>query len=144
RKLPVLTHDEIGELAIAFNRMGKQLNFHINALRQEKEQLSSIVNSMADGVVTMTREGKIVVINPPAEQFIQDWYFENSISYEENENKLPDDLKQTVEKVIEEEQEVLQELNLQGRDWVMIMTPLYDNAYIRGAVAVIRDMTEER
>src|SRR5690625_1216678 len=49
-KVPILTHDEIGELAIAFNRMGRQLKFHINALRQEKEQLSSILSSMADGV----------------------------------------------------------------------------------------------
>src|SRR5699024_8545728 len=49
-KVPILTHDEIGELAIAFNRMGRQLNFHINALRQEKEQLSGILSSMADGV----------------------------------------------------------------------------------------------
>src|SRR5699024_11051715 len=40
-KVPILTHDEIGELAIAFNRMGRQLNFHINALSQEKEQLFS-------------------------------------------------------------------------------------------------------
>ena len=43
-----------------------------------------------------------------------------------------------------DEKEILQELNIQGRDWVMIMTPLYDNSYVRGAVAVIRDMTEER
>src|SRR5699024_9620530 len=35
-KIPVLTHDEIGELAITFNRMAKQLHFHMNALRQEK------------------------------------------------------------------------------------------------------------
>ncbi|MEI3604705.1 ATP-binding protein [Pseudogracilibacillus sp. SE30717A] len=143
-KLPVLTHDEIGELAIAFNRMGKQLNFHINALRQEKEQLTSIVNSMADGVITLTREGKIIVINPPAEQFIQDWYFENNVRFDEYEDQLPDDLQLILQKVIKEEKEVLQELNLQGRDWVMIMTPLYDNSYVRGAVAVIRDMTEER
>src|SRR5690625_5285136 len=92
-KLPVLTHDEIGELAIAFNRMGKQLNFHINALRQEKEQLSSIVNSMADGVITLTRKGQIIVINPPAQQFIQDWYFENNIRFDERDNQLPDELK---------------------------------------------------
>src|SRR5699024_5556998 len=39
-KLPVLTNDEIGDLAIAFNHMGEELHFHINALRQEKEQLS--------------------------------------------------------------------------------------------------------
>src|SRR5699024_11906016 len=29
-------------------------------------------------------------------------------------------------------------------DWVMIMTPLYDQSFVRGAVAVMRDMTEER
>src|SRR5699024_5728651 len=42
------------------------------------------------------------------------------------------------------EKEVLREVTLQGRSWVMIMTPLYDGSYVRGAVAVIRDMTEER
>lgn len=143
-KLPVLTHDEIGELAIAFNRMGKELHYHIHALRQEKEQLSSIVNSMADGVMTLTREGKIIVINPPAEQFIQDWFFENNMDFFETKQQLPEGLELILQKVIQEEKEVLQELSIQGRDWVMIMTPLYDNSYIRGAVAVIRDMTEER
>src|SRR5690625_5137825 len=87
-KLPVLTHDEIGELATAFNRMGKHLNFHINALRQEKEQLTSIVNSMADGVITLTRKGQIIVINPPAQQFIQDWYFENNIRFDEDRKSV--------------------------------------------------------
>src|SRR5699024_6692317 len=49
-----------------------------------------------------------------------------------------------LQNIIKEEKEELQELNLQGRDWVMIMTPLYDNNFVRGAVAVMRDMTEER
>src|SRR5690625_7958776 len=71
-KVPILTHDEIGELALAFNRMGRQLKFHINALRQEKEQLSSIVNSMADGVITMNRNGDMIVTNGPADKFIED------------------------------------------------------------------------
>ncbi len=63
-KVPVLTRDEIGDLAIEFNRMGNQLNYHIQALRQEKEQLSSIVSSMADGVFTLNRDGEIIVMNP--------------------------------------------------------------------------------
>ncbi|MFP3360908.1 HAMP domain-containing protein, partial [Planococcus sp. SIMBA_143] len=46
-KVPILTKDEIGELATGFNQMGRQLKFHINALSQEKEQLSSILSSMA-------------------------------------------------------------------------------------------------
>ncbi|HLS66640.1 MAG TPA: ATP-binding protein [Pseudogracilibacillus sp.] len=143
-KVPVLTNDEIGELAITFNRMGKQLDFHINALRQEKEQLTSIVNSMADGVITVTRDGEIILSNPPSEQFLQDCYLECNMPIESNIRYLPHNLARVLEKVIEEENEAYQELNMQGRDWVMIMTPLYDNSYIRGAVAVIRDMTEER
>ncbi len=35
-------------------------------------------------------------------------------------------------------------MTIQGREWVIIATPLYDDAAIRGAVAVVRDMTQER
>jgi len=143
-KLPVLTNDEIGALARAFNRMGQQLHVSMDALRHEKEQMTSIVNSMADGVITLTREGEIIVINPPAKQFIVDWCFENNIEFNNYNDQLPNELKLILQKIIDNEKEVLQELNLQGRDWVTIMTPLYDNSYVRGAVAVIRDMTEER
>lgn len=143
-KVPILTHDEIGELAMAFNHMGRQLKFHINALRQEKEQLSSIVNSMADGVITLSRSGEIIATNQPAERFIEDWYFEKNLQSNTESRKLPKELLDTLQQVIEGEKEVIEEITLQGRTWVMIMTPLYDQAYIRGAVAVIRDMTEER
>ncbi|MFS0672705.1 ATP-binding protein [Ornithinibacillus sp. 179-J 7C1 HS] len=143
-KVPILTHDEIGELAMAFNHMGRQLKFHINALRQEKEQLSSIVNSMADGVITLSRNGDIIATNQPAEMFMDDWYFEKNLSRDSGQLKLPNELMDTLQQVIEGEKEVIEEITLQGRTWVMIMTPLYDQSYIRGAVAVIRDMTEER
>ncbi|MGJ9456853.1 ATP-binding protein [Oceanobacillus sp. CF4.6] len=142
-KVPVLTHDEIGELAVEFNRMGRQLKFHINALRQEKEQLSSIVSSMADGVVTLNRKGDILVINPPAQKYIDGWYFENDVVMNES-RKLPTELQEALKEVIDGEQAVLREISLQGRNFVMLMTPLYDQSYVRGAVAVIRDMTEER
>ena len=143
-KVPILTHDEIGELAVAFNRMGRQLKYHINALSQEKEQLSSIVNSMADGVITLNRHGDMIVTNPPSEQFIQDLYFENNIHMTENNKQLPEVLNNVLQKVIQGENEAIHEISMQGRDWVMIMTPLYDKNFVRGAVAVMRDMTEER
>ena len=69
-----------GDLAKEFNRMGRQLKFHINALRQEKEQFSSIVSSMADGVVTLNRNGEMIVTNSPAEKFMDNWYFENNMN----------------------------------------------------------------
>lgn len=143
-KIPILTHDEIGDLAMAFNRMGRQLKFHINALRQEKEQVSSILSSMADGVITLNRKGDIIVSNPPAEKFIGDWKYEREEKDAEEDTELPAELNGILSEVVSSEKEVMRELQIQGRNWVMIMTPLYDQTYVRGAVAVFRDMTEER
>ncbi|MFG6148653.1 ATP-binding protein [Halobacillus sp. B23F22_1] len=146
-KIPIRTHDEIGELAMAFNRMGRQLKFHIDALNHEKEQLSGILRSMADGVLTMNRQGDILVSNPPADQYLDAWSFENEeqlIEDESSRKALPSPMRKLFEKVIELEHEQMTEVMLQGRSWVIIMTPLYDQNHIRGAVAVLRDMTEER
>ena len=51
-RLPVLQNDEIGQLATAFNQMGRQLKYHMELINQEKEQLSSILTSMTDAVIT--------------------------------------------------------------------------------------------
>ncbi|MCA1009508.1 ATP-binding protein [Halobacillus halophilus] len=143
-KIPILTHDEIGELAMAFNRMGRQLKFHINALNQEKEQLSGILRSMADGVITINREGEVLITNPPAQQYLEADKFENDEQGTLNPSSLPAPLNELFDEVISKEQEAMTEVSLQGRSWVIIMTPLYDKETIRGAVAVLRDMTDER
>ncbi|WP_096201015.1 ATP-binding protein [Bacillus sp. FJAT-45350] len=142
-KVPILTTDEIGQLAIAFNRMGRELNKNLMALNQEKEQLSRILSSMADGVITLNRKGEIVVTNPPADVFIQSWYFEQGM-LPENGDDLPKAIKKLFQKVVALEKEQMTEVAIQGRNWAILMTPLYDDTFVRGAVAVIRDMTEER
>lgn len=142
-KIPLTSQDEIGELALAFNQMGKQLKFNMNALSQEKEQLASILSGMADGVITFSKDGTILITNPPAERFLQNWYYEQD---EENNNPsaVPTKVMDLFELAVNTEKEQVGEISIQGRFWVMIVSPLYNNTYIRGAVAVIRDMTEER
>ncbi|WP_100407149.1 ATP-binding protein [Bacillus solitudinis] len=142
-KVPILTHDEIGQLAIAFNRMGRELNRNINELNQEKEQLSRILVSMADGVITLDRKGEVVVANPPAERFFQSWFYEQGMT-EQSSQRLPEAVQKLYEQVVLLEKEQMTEIDVQGRSWAILMTPLYDRDYVRGAVAVIRDMTEER
>jgi two-component system sensor histidine kinase ResE len=142
-KVPILTDDEIGSLAMAFNHMGRVLNSNLMALNQEKEQLSRILSSMADGVITLDRKGSIVVTNPPAEQFIQAWYFEQGLKNNNTED-LPKTIKNLFQQVVALEKEQMAEVDVQGRTWAVLMTPLYDENFVRGAVAVLRDMTEER
>lgn len=138
--VPVVTHDEIGMLATALNKMGKQLEFNINALSQEKEHLARVVNAMVDGVVMINRQGELTVTNPPAEEFIHDWQFENGETFHE----VPGVWLEIMESVVSTASDVTREVTIQGREWVIIATPLYDDAAIRGAVAVVRDMTQER
>ncbi|WP_099362679.1 ATP-binding protein [Fredinandcohnia onubensis] len=142
-KVPILTHDEIGALGMALNQMGRQLKYNINALNQEKEQLASILNSMADGVITLNRDGTILVTNPPAERFLQAWYYQQGM-YQDVGQELPPEVKDLFQRSVSFEKEQFIEISLQGRTWVILMSPLYNQTYIRGAVAVLRDMTEER
>lgn len=140
-KVPILTHDEIGELATAFNQMGRQLKFNMNALSQEKEQLASILSSMADGVITFNRDGTILITNPPADRFLQYWYYEQGSHITE---AIPSKVMELFQRAVETEKEQVGEISLQGHHWVILVSPLYSNRFIRGAVAVLRDMTEER
>lgn len=142
-KVPILTKDEIGELATAFNQMGRQLKFNLNALNQEKELLSSILSGMADGVITFNQDGIILITNPPAEIFLQNWYFETKDQHN-NVEAVPSKVMELFDKAVSTEKEQVGEISLQGRHWVMIVSPLYSQQTIRGAVAVVRDMTEER
>ncbi|WP_010284325.1 ATP-binding protein [Bacillus timonensis] len=142
-KVPILTHDEIGALGMALNQMGRQLKYNMNALNQEKEQLASILNSMADGVITLNRDGTILITNPPAERFLQAWYYQQGM-YQDVGEELPPQVKELFQRSVSFEKEQFIEISLQGRTWVILMSPLYNQTYIRGAVAVLRDMTEER
>lgn len=141
-KVPILTNDEIGALATSFNRMAYQLKGNIHALNQEKEQLSSILSSMADGVITLDQDGAVLIKNPPARQFLHDWNYEKkALGLEE---ATPTLLQNLFQEAVKTETEQEGELTMQGRSYVIIVSPLYNADSVRGAVTVVRDMTEER
>ena len=140
-KVPTPSSDEIGELATAFNQMGRQLKFNMNALSQEKENLASILSSMADGVITINIDGSIFPANPPAERFLQNW-----LHREKNEDltEVPSELMKLFQLSVELEKAQMGEIHIDAHYWAVIVSPLYNNKNIRGAVAVLRDMTENR
>ncbi|MEQ2467846.1 MULTISPECIES: ATP-binding protein [Bacillaceae] len=142
-KVPIMAQDEIGELSIAFNEMARRLHFNMNALSQEKEQLDNILSGMADGVLTLNRNGSLLLTNPPAEKFLQHWYYEKG-ELSDMHAQIPNELKKLFQLAVHTGNEQIDEITLQGRNWVMIVSPLYNKKDIRGAIVVIRDMTEER
>ncbi|MED4581460.1 ATP-binding protein [Brevibacillus choshinensis] len=135
-EIPIRTADETGELAASFNTMATRLNQLVDALSKEKEQLAIVLRSMVDGVVMLDAEGKIALTNPPAERFLRDWKFQYS------DEAVP--LYSIYQQVVQTGQEVTEDIPLQGRIWTLVMVPVNDREQIRGAVAALRDMTQER
>jgi len=139
-KIETKQNDEIGQLAVAFNQMGRQLKHHLEVINQEKEQLSSILTSMTDSVITFNRDKTILVSNPPAERLLQKWFVENGL---DSSKPIPDELYQMLDHVLNFEDQLDEEFEMGKSYYSITISPLYSRDSIRGAVAVIRDKTEE-
>ncbi|WJY28621.1 ATP-binding protein [Sporosarcina trichiuri] len=138
-RIPVKQNDEIGQLSTAFNQMGRQLKYNMELIKQDKEQLSSILTSMTDAVITFNRDHTILLSNPQAEKLLQKWSFLN----QETDELLPPEINHMLEHAITFAEEVDAELEIGGLYFVVAISPLYSRNSIRGAVAVLRDMTEQ-
>ncbi len=137
--------DEIGELAQSFNQMAEELDGTIRVMNREKEQLSSILRSMTDAVITMDAEGRVLLANPKGQAMIRGW---SELSWPDgapvaSSAEVPEPLFVLFASVLEQECEVTSKLHVQSEVWSVVMTPLSEGGTIRGAVAVLRDVTEE-
>ncbi|MGB8954195.1 MAG: ATP-binding protein [Tumebacillaceae bacterium] len=143
-KVQVSTGDEVGQLGLTLNTMAYKLEANIDDLQREKEQLSSIITSMTDGVVAADLNGTITLANPPARRFIRAQLLaETGMS---SDMRLPQDLLQIEKEVMSHRESLQDELNWQGRILIVTMVPLYEKngTTLRGVVAVLRDITDER
>ncbi|MNI09247.1 Sensor protein SrrB [compost metagenome] len=144
-RVPISSSDEIGELSKTFNHMGEELQDNIKALSQEKEHLSSVLRSMTDAVITFDAEGLVILANPQGERIIQEW---SSIHWTDeptmNElQQIPEPLQPLFNLVVTQSMEGASKVHVRNGVWSVAMTPLYSHDLIRGAVAVLRDVTEE-
>ena len=139
-KVKATSSDEIGQLATAFNQMGRQLKHHVEVINQEKEQLSSILTSMADAVITFNQDRTILLSNPPAEKLLQQWLMKRGM---EKGDPLPSEMVHMLEHVLDFEEEIEEELEMEGAYYAITFSPLYSGDSIRGAVAVLHNMTEQ-
>lgn len=152
KRVPVLSSDEIGELSNAFNLMGDQMEETIKDLNHEKENLSSVLRSMADAVISFDVEGQIIFTNPEGDKLLSDWSgidWADSNEHSEQEEAalaarhIPSPLSDLFGKVVGETKEITSKIHVQNGVWSVIMAPLYSKDVVRGTVAVLRDVTEE-
>ena len=139
-KVRAASSDEIGQLATAFNQMGRQLKHHVEVINQEKEQLSSILTSMVDAVITFNQDRTVLLSNPPADKLLQQWLFKYG---SDKDVPLPPQLLHMLEHVLNLEEQIEEELEIEGAYYAISFSPLYSGDSVRGAVAVLHNMTEQ-
>ncbi|OJF18173.1 MAG: hypothetical protein A6D91_09580 [Bacillaceae bacterium G1] len=147
-RVPIRTSDEIGDLARTFNRMAEDLDTTIQDLWREKEHLSNILNSMTDGVLTVDAGGQILMTNPPGRKMLRHLQERDEAANGET-HRLPGPLLPYFQQLLQTGREQSGDVTANGRTLSVVITPLYreadeKNNGLRGAVAVLRDVTEER
>lgn len=148
-RLSLRTSDEIGELAITFNHMAEELENTIRSLKHEKEHLTSVLRSMNDAVITLDREGYVILTNPPGDRILQMW---GDLTEEEEEDRpvptgegqvVPQPLLPMFHRLLDQENDQKMNVHVMKGVWSVHMAPLSSDGEVRGAVAVLRDVTEE-
>ncbi len=61
--IPVQGKDEIAQLAEAFNQMTRNLKESMREIRQHKDYLERLINSISDGIVVVNRSQQLVLAN---------------------------------------------------------------------------------
>lgn len=143
-KVNVVTGDEVGKLGKTLNFLAENLENTIDHLSKEKEQLSSILQSMTDGVISGDLSGRVMLANPPAKRWLRALMVEET--GKPDEDRLPRELNDLKNRLLEKPETRVSELVWQGRYIALTMTPLYEpgEKAVRGVVIVFRDVTEER
>jgi len=144
-RVTLRSSDEIGELSQTFNHMAEELNSTILDLQHEKEHLASILRSMTDAVITFDASGQVLLANPHGETVMSRW---NGMDWAIDEDMtgasgVPEPLRPIFHTVISEAREVTTRVHVKQQVWSVVMGPLHADSRVRGAVAVLRDVTEE-
>jgi two-component system sensor histidine kinase VicK len=69
-RVPVRSHNELGQLAATFNRMAETRMQFEDALLAAERKLRNITSHLAEGIYVFDRQGKITFMNPEAERLL--------------------------------------------------------------------------
>lgn len=146
-RIHIYTKDEIGTLSRMFNLMAYQLEETITKISTEKEKLATILANMADGLIALNRDKKIIMINPAAVEIFgaEEIELKGKTMIELNRNQR---LTEVVQEVYQTGSKISTEIQLHFPKEVILRTqvaPLTSQTdEISGLVLIFTDITELR
>lgn len=151
QRVPVRSKDEVGRLAVAFNTMSENLLQSISTIRADRNKLTAILSSMAEGVVAVDQEERVVHMNQIAGQILgvdPREALERPIWEISRVREVSEALHKALE-LEDEEESVIRLPGLQDRYLEIHTSPLRVGAgmpadAVAGAVVVLADVTRLR
>lgn len=145
-RLPEGGPDEFSLLAELLNVMAVNLRARIEAVTRQKNELDAVLSSMAEGVLAIDLDGRIISLNRAAEKVLH--LRAQEVSGRIFKEALPSQALHTVVQFALENREITKDITLQGSSDQFISTlatPLRDAAGgCIGAVVLLHDVTDLR
>ncbi|MDQ7193670.1 sensor histidine kinase [Staphylococcus felis] len=134
KRVPIYTKDEIGELAMTFNKMSRRIQSHISALTTSKNVRDTLINSMVEGVLGINHKREIILSNDLAHQMLLKMTKDDKLAFDSQ-----------IDQTFNNKTTEYQEFEINKQFFVVIMTYIekIENNGNSGLVVVIRDMTNE-
>lgn len=142
RRIPVVSHDEIGALTTVLNDMAERIDTQMQGLAAEKTRLDTILRGMGEGVMLASRDGVITLVNPAfRKMFGVDETVEGKSLIEISRNP---DLQAAFHDTTDSQEELIREIRIQQGDITLLThwVPLSLGVDGDGIVAVFHDITD--
>jgi len=143
QKLAVAGQDEVATLARAFDRMSARLAGTVGHLSTEKTKLETVLSNMAEPLLAVDRDGRIVLLNAAAEPFVGG-DADEAIGRACDDALEPPELVEAVKRgMAEAGVEDSEEISIEGgRRWLSLhLAPFTLADGTSGKVVVIHDIT---
>jgi len=132
-RIEVHSDDEIGVLTQTFNNMAQTLRDTMQDMEAERNKLNTLFLHMTDGVAAFDAEGRIMHMNPAAEEML-------GIPF--SEELLFEDVFHEVARP-EGDGTVMVDYSVEDRTFQLFLATLQTPDELQGVMAVIHDVTEQ-
>ncbi len=133
--------DEIGKLNNTFNFMAKTLRNTLEEMAGEKNKIETILKGMTDGVIAFNLEGKVIHINPAAENLLGIANVE-AIEFDQFFADLNVDIKLGEFLYFDTMKAVEKRIDFNALHLAAYFAPFMTESEKAGVIVVLQDMTE--
>ncbi len=142
RRIPVMSRDEVGELAAVMNDMAVRIEGELKSVAAEKNRLDTILRGMGEGVMVTDAGGVITLVNPAFRTLFD-------LREEVEGRRLIDitrhpSLHDAFKSTVAGRDERVEELTIPLFGGITVLThwvPLLENEKLQGVVAVFHDIS---